>query len=178
MVADDGVIVQTTDYIFIEIVPSQEYMKKFVDVSDEDKESGASGIEPIFDLIQQGGADQFGLPTIWVRVEGIEVFRGVIEITKDNQATSIDGLATIIPHFQQDCASSAILSSADIEYMKDPYNLVVSGTPASTPDQRDVWEDDRNAIGQINYPITVRPTNEDPYLVFGDPTYRSKKQDE
>lgn len=178
VLVDGEIIVQTSDYIFLEIIPSTSYMEAFRDIPDTEKQAGSSGIEPSFDFIHQGGDDQFGLPTIWARVEGIELFRGVIEINKDNQATFKDGLASIIPHFQKDCSSDETLSASDAEYIRDPYNIVVSGVPASGSGQSDVWDGDRDTIGQIEYQVRIRPSSEDPYFVFGDPKYRLKKHDE
>ena len=98
------------------------------------------------------------------------LFRGVIQLHRDNRATAKDGLAFIIPHFNLDCsdAVSAVITQS-AKFDKDSLNVVVSGVPESVIRKGDIF--DRDNVGKIKYAVTIRP-NEDPYLIFGDPNYR------
>ncbi len=171
-------ILSETDYIFVEIVPSIEYMRQFESIPDEEKASGLSEIEPTFDFVQQGSDDKFNVGTIWARnAAGKEVFRGVFEISKDNKGSSKDGLAFVVPHFKNDCSDASSVVSGSSDYIKDSFNVVVPGIPAGRRATEDVWAKDRDKIGRIEHKIVIRP-NEDPYFIFGDPNYRLKRQDE
>lgn len=169
-VSDNVIIIQSSDYIYVEIIPDPEYMKQFSDISDEDKESGEADVAPRFDVISQGD-DLFSLPTIWNRVDGIELFRGVFVITEENKTTSKDGLATIITHFVNDCSDSTVDSSISSEYSRNRYNIPVPGIIEEGAEIVDPFASERDSLGKIKSEIALRPS-EDPYLIFGDPNYR------
>lgn len=162
------IVTYTSDYIFVEIKPGSEYLSQF---SDE------TGFEPTFDFINQGGRDEFNLPTIKGSREGQTVFRGKITIDRDGLSTAKDGLAFVIPHFVNDCSDTSIATNVDTPHIKDKYNVVVSGTPEVITEAGDVWSGERGDLGQIDTPVVIRP-NDDPYFVFGDPNYRLKRNDE
>jgi len=170
-----------SDYIFIEIIPEISYMEQFKDMSNEDKESGL--ISPTFDFIHQGGHEEIRIPMMYNKSEsGIESFRGRFVINKEDSSLFIDGLANILPHFRNDCSdpdteSIGADTSADIEYRKDIYNIVMKEDQQIAVNYDDVWSGDRTDSGQLQYPTVLRP-QEDPYLIFGDPKYRLKDQNE
>ncbi len=167
----EEVVIRETEYIFVEITPDNDYMDKF---SDEELLSNS----PTFDFIQQGGGDEFNVPTTYSSES--KSFRGFIKISKEDEGAFKDGLAYIIPHFKNDCSdstSTGTLSQEEIgKFTKDEFNAVVPGVPTVSGDTDDVWLSERGDLGLINYPITLRPT-EDPYFVFGDPNYRFHKND-
>lgn len=174
--SDNTIIYPIADYVFVEIVPDALYMQQFSGISDETKSSGNSGIEPTFDFLHQGEQDSFGISTKWARNEqGVEVFRGVITLNKDNTSAFKDGLASILPHFKNDCSDIAIGNTNQIQenYIKDTYNVIVEGIPTEIENEapKDVFSKNRDDLGNVLHKITIRP-NEDPYFVFGDPNYR------
>lgn len=168
----ENVLFPESDYVFIEIEPNPIYMKQFSEISDETKSSGLSGIEPVFDFIQQGEQNIYGITTIWARNDkGNEVFRGLININKDNTTFYKDGLASILIHFKNDCSDIGSLEGSEkTNYIKDIFNLT-SNTSDSTNSQFILERDDN---GRLLYKLTIRP-NEDPYFAFGDPNYRIKE---
>lgn len=175
-VSDGSIQLNESDYIFIEIKPSVDYMKQFADISDELKASinGSSNsqIEPTFDFIQQGGNNQYNIPTIWARKAGAEVFRGVIIINRENQTTDIDGLASIVVHFKNDCSDVMSVELPSMQYTKDKYNAVVQGVKSEQPQssKADALQPLRDISGMVKSNLVIR-SNEDPHLIFGDPNY-------
>jgi hypothetical protein len=157
------IVIPATDYVFVEIEPGRSYVESIADFPSEEKLA-------IFDFIQQGGADEYNLPTVLYEETGRLLFRGVIQLYRDNQATARDGLAYIIPHFSHDCSdaiSASVTQSSEFE--KDSLNTPVSGVPESVVEQDDIF--DRDDAGRVKYAIVIRPS-EDPYFIFGDPNYR------
>jgi len=171
-----------SDFIFVEIIPNIIYMKQFSDTSSEDKSSG--NISPTFDFVQQGSKDVLRSTTTYNKSDdGVESFRGYIVINKSDNSMFVDGFASIIPNFRNDCSNSESLNVGHvpeplISYSKDIYNVVISGDKSEVlTDVTDVWSGERTSVGEIKNPIVIRP-NEDPYLIFGDPKYRLKKENE
>ena len=168
---DSNLVFRDSEYIFIEIVPESTYFQQFTE-----KELSTLDIAPTFDFIQQGGKDEFNLPTTYV--QGENVFRGWITINKEDKGSFRDGLASIVVHFKDDCSDPASVSASTItervsEFNKDKFNSLVPGTPSSASIKSDPFAGDRDQFGQIKSKISIRPV-EDPYFVFGDPNYRLK----
>ena len=165
---NDIILIPIADYVFVEIVPSKEYMKQFNDIPDIEKATGLSNIEPKFDFIHQGKQSYYGLATIWARNnKGEEVFRGSIILNKEDNTNFQDGLAEIIPYFKNDCSLDSETSNQvqSVSYNKDSFNLIKEKINALSS------ENQIENSGELLYKIKIRP-NEDPYFVFGDPDYR------
>jgi hypothetical protein len=159
------------DYIYVEIIADRTYIESV-------KGTGPC-IAPTFDFIQQGGNDQYNIPTQHVESENRDYFRGYITINKEDMGMFRDGVAYIIPHFRNDCSDLATADTSCEEssesYARDGYNLLVPGAGSQQSTQsEDIFADDRDETGQIKSKITIRPTGDDPYFVFGDPNYRFK----
>ncbi|KKL72568.1 hypothetical protein LCGC14_2083590, partial [marine sediment metagenome] len=174
-VENEVLVKQTGEFIFVEIIPSQEYLEDLgilgLDTQDQ------QNFLPTFDVLQQGAQDLFSVPTIFDETN--KVFKGVFPVQKEDATFYKDGLSFVIPHFRQDCGDLSATLLATDEYTRDQFNLVVPGgrTVPGETDTPDVWASERDEIGRIKTQIDVRGT-EDPYFVFGDPNYRLKKQDE
>lgn len=171
--SQNGIIsIPYEDYAFIEIIPDAGYMTQFSHISDEDKLSGNSNIEPVFDFIQQGYRDFYGISTVWARnINGIEVFRGIITIRREDMNAFKDGLASINPRFKGDCSSKESTSTSEFDgFIKDKFNLL--SKPAVIIESNDIYS--RDQYGSILYKNTLRP-DDDPYFVFGDPNYGLNK---
>lgn len=165
---EDTIVIFTSDYIFVEIEPSSEYLSQFTEVE-----------PPTFDFINQGASDQYDIPTVTGKRDGRTVFRGKIVIDRDGLSKSKDGLAFIVPHFANDCSDVSSVSNVETNFIRDQFNVPISGErQVITQQPPDVWQSERNELGVIKHPITIRPSSEDPYFVFGDPNYRHKKQNE
>jgi hypothetical protein len=160
--AEKEIVIPLTDYIFVEIEPGRNYVESITDLPSDEK-------LVIFDFIQQGGDDAYNLPTVLYEQTGRLLFRGVIQIHRDNRATARDGLAYVIPHFSSDCSDAISTNVSQSEFERDSLNTLVSGVPESVIDQSDIF--DRDDVGRIKHAITIRPS-EDPYFIFGDPNYR------
>ena len=166
---DPGIIIlHNSDYLFIEIQPDLGYLSQF--------EEG-DNITPTFDFIQQGSVDEFNIPTIEGTRDLQKVFRGKVVVGREGVGASKDGLSFIIPHFINDCSDTSATIAAETPYTKDIYNVPVPGGENVATQTGDVWSSERDETGKIKHAIVMRPT-EDPYLIFGDPKYRFKKQDE
>ncbi len=165
-----------SDYIYLEIIPPPEYFRQFTNEQKNGGDPPGSEIAPVFDFVHQGGSDMFSLPSFYkLRDDGTEVFRGVIKINKENFNLGRDGMAFIVPHFENDCADEGGSEAVSVEYIRDKYNLIVPGKELTTlPD--DVWASERDEFGRIRHPIVLRPLD-DPYFVFGDPNYRTKRNE-
>lgn len=169
--------VQTADYIYVEIIPETSYMQQFASFTAEQKSNPSASnvcISPSFDLIQQGGYDLFGVQTKYVLSDSIERFRGYIPINREDFVLFRDGLATIVPHFVNDCSdaksSGVSCSEASLGFVRDSYNVFGTKTDQSAS-EGDVWVTERDEVGKVEYAATIRGLD-DPYFVFGDPNYR------
>lgn len=175
-IVDNSLVFPEQEYIFVEIEPNLSYMQLFMHLSDEEKSSGVSGIEPLLDYIQQGDSDQFDVHTRWQRnSSGAEVFRGYIVINRDNLGKFKDGLANIIVHFKHDCSDIHSSLSASKQFSKDSFNVPTENTSTSASVVSDAFANDRVVTGEIKHKIVIRP-DEDPYFIFGDPNYRVKDE--
>jgi len=165
----DTIIMHNSDYLFIEIQPDLKYLSQF--------EAG-DNITPTFDFIQQGGADEFNIPTIEGTRDLQKVFRGKIVVEREGISSSKDGLSFIIPHFINDCSDTSSVIAPETPYIKDIHNIPIPGKAEKAENvdkqREDVWSSNRDEIGNIKHAIVMRPA-EDPYLIFGDPRYRFKK---
>ena len=163
VVEDNEIVRRNRDYVYIEIIPDQQYLAQFTD-----QEKSSNEKSPVFDFLTQGVGDSFSLPSFYTkRTDGLEVFRGVIEIGREDGRFK-DGLSSIIPHFKNDCSDASSFESMP-EYVRDKYNII--STAESTTEVVDPWKDERDKYGKVKHQITIRPS-EDPYFVFGDPNYR------
>ena len=157
---------QTGEYVFVEIVPSKNYIDMINIMTADDR----GPLLPSFDVLQQGDEDLFNLPTIFEEIGS--VFRGVFVVKKDNQSFHRDGLSFVIPHFIQDCSDLAALAAEGTEYNRDQYNRINSGILSrESLTAADTWATERDKTGKIKHSISIRGS-EDPYFVFGDPNYR------
>lgn len=159
-VENDQIVDRYEDYIFVEIVPDQVYLKSL---------EGQNGIEPVFDVVTQGFSDQYNVKTYSAEKEGLTVFRGVFSINKEGYNQAKDGLSHVIVHFKQDCAEASTELLDEKVYNKDQYNLMQQKR-AKTVTQEDIFAQERNLIGKIKDNIVIRPF-EDPYFVFGNPDF-------
>jgi len=178
-VVDGEIIKKTGEFIFVEIIPSQEYLEDFgisligsTGPSSPQETETFQTIAPTFDVLQQGAQDLFLVPTIFDSVNN--VFKGVFPIQKEDQTFYKDGLSFVIPHFREDCGDIASLLPTE-DYIRDQFNLAIPEIGVIDPS--DVWGAERDEVGKIKHQINIRGT-EDPYFVFGDPNYRVKKQHE
>lgn len=157
------IVTGNTDYIFLEISAASDYLSQF---------DNGTIPSPSFDFVQQGGDDQLNIPTFIAERDGQTVFRGKIVINRDGVSLSKDGLAFIIPRFINDCSNEGVQTSNDPPFVKDPYNLTIEGVRQLRSEHiADIWRNDRNKLGLIKTPVVIRPEQNDPYFVFGDPDY-------
>lgn len=156
-VADDNSLTfKNGEFIFIEIIPEDSYIKLLGDT--------IASLSPSFDILQQGSEDLFNLPTVYN--VSTRTFRGVFPIKRDNKTIHRDGLSYLIPHFQLDCSTiSAVVSM--LSYKKDAFNEFGSVPMISSPVDNSGFS--RDKLGNILYPVNIR--TDDPYFVFGDPNY-------
>lgn len=167
----------SSTYALIEIIPDIKYVSQFNSISDDIKSqgSGEGCIAPTFDFIHQGSQSYYNQKTWWSRnSDNQEVFRSYIQINKDDDWGYKDGLATIRPHFKNDCSDSGsvsgICSGNTTVFSRNEINqLTTEKTSSQNPS--DIWSENRNNVGLIQYPIVIRPVGDDPYLIFGDPNY-------
>lgn len=164
------IVLREKDYIFIEIIPSKEYLSQF---SAED----IPCLNPTFDFIQQGGRDEYNLHSYYNQRSG--TYRSYIEINKEDMVYFKDGLSYIIPHFAGDCSDYASIDvSCTGETVKtftlDEFNKIVPIAELITNSE---WDISRNSIGEITDPVIIR-NSEDPYFIFGNPNYRLGKNNE
>lgn len=134
--------------IYIEIIPNEE-------ISDQSLQ---------FDILQQGSNDGIGLIANRALRDGRVVFRGSVNINREDNVFNVDGLATIRVLISTSCitADQTITSS----YNRDEFN-VLDQTKQSVVDNT-VLEQYRQSDGHIGVKIVIRP-DDDPYLIFGDP---------
>jgi len=175
-VVDDELIKQTSEFVYIEMIPSLAYIESLEFSSPPSSEDAKNF--PTFDVLQQGDEDEFSLPTIFDETKN--VFQGVFPVRKDNMTFYQDGLSFVIPHFKRDCSDVTSEISTGIQYIRDRFNQPIPGgipIPGATASIEDVWAGERDQLGEIKHKFDIRGT-EDPYFVFGDPNYRLKKQHE
>lgn len=131
----------------------------FVEISVPEKETETL----TFDVIQQGGNDQYNLPTIKSIRNGQLVYRGKFIIETDGINRAKDGLSFVVPNISS-CETYEYPDNQSI-FTPDIYNVYQQKKTDS-----DVWEPDRDKYGLIQYQVKIRP-DEDPYFIFGDPNY-------
>ncbi len=145
--------------VYVEIVPS---------VPVANAENGIS-----FDVLQQGTATIYDIPAaVATDTQGRQVFRGNFEILKTDSDAVVDGLAQIVPYFGTECEPKISPPAADADWQKDRF-IVINETAeekyATIETDLDDYRQERS--GKIGVPMLVRPTNEDPYMIYGDPDY-------
>lgn len=124
----------------------------------------------IFDVLMQGDESFYDLiANKVIEIVDKSVFRGKITIKKDRFRSSTDGMAQIVPYFGSVCEHQNKTIQVNIK-QKDQYNIL------STIDQREkqitdlsIYRDEQE--GRIGTPILLRPTQDDPFMIFGNPDY-------
>lgn len=137
---------QTEQIIYIDIIPSIDYLNKFKNPSEG---------SPVFSVFTQGNEDIINEKTEYVNTEGRRVYQGSFKIYKTSETFSQDGLAMIVPNF----SGQSYISLTEI----DKFNIIKEATKTE--------ELERDSLGNVPYRITSRPS-EDPMIAFGDPDYR------
>ena len=127
-----------------------------------------------FDVFQQGINDKFEQTA--TKVEGENVYRGSFIVETEDKIRNIDGLARIRPRFPDVCEDIET-SATDSDFQKDKYNVMTKDAAAVVDSREDTLAQYRQAVsGRIGVDITVRGT-EDPYFVFGDPSWMLQRKD-
>lgn len=123
-----------------------------------------------FDVFQQGASDQLDLTA--TKLLESNIFRGSFVIQKEDKVRNVDGLARIRPRFPESCEDVSVAAS-DNEFQKDKFNVMV-GDPLVLEEKEDILRQYRESIsGRVGTSVTIRH-EDDPYLVFGDPSYMLK----
>jgi hypothetical protein len=149
--------------IYTEIIPSRqiEFTSDIHDIT--------------YDVLQQGDNDLFDQVATEQFTEGRQVFRGSFTVHKEDNVLNVDGLARIRVNFPDECQAETSVALGS--FVRDSLNLTIDtqfGEVAAEENTLDPYRQDIS--GRIGVGMTIRP-NEDPYFIFGDPSFYTKKED-
>jgi len=150
--------------IYVEIIPSR--VIKFVnDIH-----------EVTYDVLQQGDNDIFDQVAVDQSTEGSQVFRGSFTIYREDNILNVDGLARIRVNFPDECQTDVAVTFGS--FTKDSLNLTSMDTQfgETTTEENSLDPYRQDISGRIGVGMTIRP-NEDPYFIFGDPSFYMQKAD-
>ncbi len=154
---------QSSNTVWVKIIPSRSLNIDFVN----------------FDVIQQGEDDLFNLvANKFIDNDGRLTYRGKFVVKIEDNIFNMDGLAQVRARFPGKCEDTKSLVTSDA-FTKDRFNIVTEGTSRQSSDPSDsptdpLFEFRHPISGNIGVPVSVRPTTDDPFMVFGDPRFYEK----